>query len=270
MKKIISPAFLICVLTLLSSCAHYYYAPNAANIPMFKEKNTFKGKVGYSSDNYNGADIQIAYSASKNIGIMVNSFFAGKTEQVQNDISTSATHQESGKGSYIEIGAGYYKPFGAQKVWIFEIYAGAGVGGEKHTYANSETANLHLNKFFIQPSVGYSSKSGHLEVGLSSRFSILNLKVKKSNLAFDANQDEKENLDAIMVHPSSLLWEPSVIVGAGWQDFKFYLQLTPSNKLNNSYLSMDMWNMSFGIKFSIKNDQKKDKANSNHVTRSMD
>ncbi|MEO9210372.1 MAG: hypothetical protein ABI208_04695 [Ginsengibacter sp.] len=264
MKKIISSIFLICVLTLLSSCTHYYYAPNAANIPLFKEKNTFKGKVGYSSDEYTGADIQMAYSASKNIGIMVNSFFVGETEQNQNDISASAAHEESGKGSYIEIGAGYYKPFGAQKVWIFETYAGAGVGGENHTYANSETAHLHLNKFFIQPSLGYSSKNGHFEVGLSSRFSVLNLKVKKSNLTFDVNQDEKYNLNAIVVHPSSFLWEPSLIVGGGSQDFKFYLQLTRSYNLGNSYLNMDVVNVSLGIKFTLRNNPTKgDKDNSN-------
>ena len=262
MKKLSIAASLLCVLALMSGCSHYYYAPNAANIPMFKEKNTFKGKAGYSWDNYKGADIQMAYSASKNIGIMVNTFFAGKTEQVQENSSSSATHEESGKGSYIEIGAGYYKPLGEKKVWIFETYAGAGVGGENHTYARNETANLHLNKFFIQPSIGYNSKSGHVEVGLSSRFSALNLKVKNSSLTFDTNQfdtnqDEKNNLDGIVSHPSSFLWEPSLIVGAGWESFKFYLQLTSSNNLNNTYLMMDDLNVSLGIKFAIKSNQTK-------------
>jgi hypothetical protein len=270
MKKLSIATSLIFVLALFSGCNHYYYAPNAANIPMFKEKNTFKGKAGYSWNNYSGADIQMAYSASKNIGIMVNTFFAGKTEAVQNDYSSAATHQESGKGSYIEAGAGYYKPFGEQKVWIFETYAGAGIGGETHTYANSETANLHLNKFFIQPSIGYSSKSGHVEIGLSSRFSALNLKVKNSNLTFDTNQSEKNNLDAIVAHPSSFLWEPSLIVGAGWQDFKFYLQLTPSNNVNNPYLNMDVGNISVGMKFTIKNNQKKGNTNSDYVPPSID
>ncbi len=257
MKKLSVASSLILVLALLSGCTHYYYAPNAANIPMFKEKNTFNCKAGFSQDSYTGADIQMAYSASKNIGIMVNSFFAGETEQVQDNLSSSATHEESGKGSYIEIGAGYYKPLGEKKVWIFETYAGAGVGGETHTYARSETANLHLSKFFIQPSIGYSSKSGHVEVGLSSRFSALNLKVKNSNLAFDANQYEKSNLDGIVSHPSSFLWEPSLIVGPGWKSFKFYLQVTPSYNLNNTYLMMDNGNVSLGIKFTIKSNQTK-------------
>lgn len=221
--------------------------------------------MGFSSDVYRGADIQVAYPASKNIGIMVNSFLVGKTEEVQDNINTSATHEESGKGSYIETGLGYYKPLGEQKVWIFEMYVGAGIGGENQTYASSQTAKLHLSKFFIQPSIGYSSKSGHVEVGLSSRFNALNLKVKNSDLAFETNQTEKQNLVSIILHPSSFLWEPSLIVGGGWKDFKFYLQLTPSYNLNNPYLTMDFGNISVGIKFTIKNNQTKGNTNSNYV-----
>jgi hypothetical protein len=269
MKNLFVAASLLCVLVLFLGCSHYYYAPNAANIPLFKEKNTFKGKGGYSWDDYKGADIQMAYSVSKNIGIMVNTFFAGETEQVQNNSSSSATHEESGKGSYIEIGAGYYKPFGEKKVWIFETYAGAGVGGENHTYARSESANLHLSKSFIQPSIGYSSKRGHFEAALSSRFSLLNLKVKKSSLTFETNQTEKQNLDSIILHPSSFLWEPSLTVGAGLQDFKLYLQLTPSYNLNNTYLMMDDMNLSLGIIFTIKSNQTKSKINSSDETSSV-
>jgi len=270
MKKLSIAASLLCVLSLLTACTHYYYAPNAANIPLFKEKNTFKGKVGFSSDNYQGADLQMACSAGKHIGVMVNSFFVGEKEQVQNDFFNSTdTHEESGKGSYIEAGAGYYKPLGEQKVWIFETYAGAGTGGENHTYDKLQTAKLHLNKFFIQPSIGYSSKSGHVEVGLSSRFSLLNLKVKENDLAFETNQSEKQNLDAITLHSSTFLWEPSLIIGAGWQDFKFYLQLTPSYNLDNPYLIMDYGNISIGIKFTLKNNQTKGNTKGNYVPPSI-
>lgn len=257
-------ALVILILILFSTgCSHYYYAPNAANIPLFKEKNTFKGKAGFSSDNYTGADIQMAYSASKNIGIMVNSFFVGEKEKVQDNVNASTSHAESGKGSYVEAGAGYYKPLGLQKIWIFETYVGGGIGGQNHIYANSESANLQFSKFFIQPSIGYSAKSGHVEVGLSSRFSALNLKVKNSNLSFDANPAEKENLDDIVAHSSSFLWEPSLIVGAGWQNFKFFLQSSPSFNLNNSYLPMDNGNFSVGIKFTLKNNPAKNDTNNN-------
>jgi hypothetical protein len=257
MKKIFFSLFLICILAFTSSCSHYYYAPNAANIPLFKEKNTLKLKGGYSGDYYDGADIQMAYSVSKNIGVMVNSFFAGETENVQEIFSNSTSHPESGKGSYIEAGVGYYQPFGKKKVWIFEIYGGAGVGGETHMYASSQSSKLHLTKYFIQPSFGYSAKKGHFEVGLSSRFSALNLKLTHTNLSSQTNQSEKQNLDYISLHPSSILWEPSLMIAVGGKYIKFYLQLTFSNNLNNPYLAMDEGNVSLGIKVALKNSHKK-------------
>lgn len=256
--------FIVLFLVLsLTSCSHYYYAPNAANVPLFKEKNTFKLRGGYSADSYDGADIQMAYSVSKKIGVMVNSFFASESENVQDNYSSLAAHAESGKGSYIEAGLGYYKAFGNHKVWIFETYGGAGVGGESHIYNYSEASNLGLSKYFIQPSFGYSAKREHFEFALSSRFSRLNLKIKNNNLSSQTNQSEKQNLGLISSHPSSLLWEPSILIASGGKYIKFYLQLTISNNLSNPYLPMDNSNISLGIKITFKNDQKKANADKN-------
>lgn len=238
----------------ITGCTHYYYAPNAANIPLFKEKNTFKGKAGFGGgNNYSGGDIQLAYSPGKKIGIMVNSFFAGKTEQVGDIITGPGTHKESGKGSYIEAGVGYYKAFGGKQVWIFETYAGAGIGGQNHVYNFQETSKLHIFKYFIQPSIGYISQRGTLEIALGSRFSRVNLKIIQSNISEANNQSSKADLDYISIHPSSFLWEPSIIVAAGWPNIKFYLEFTTSQILTTSNLARDDLNFNLGIKFSFKN-----------------
>jgi len=247
--------FLILFLILsLTACTHYYYAPNAANIPLFKEKNTFKGKAGIGGgNNYTGGDIQLAYSAGKNIGIILNSFFAGKTEQVQENTYSSTTHQEFGKGSYYETGIGYYKPLGEKKAWIFETYAGAGTGSENHLYYSLETSKLKITKYFLQPSIGYSSPNETFEIAIGSRFSGLNLKINQNNVSFANNQKSKEELDSISIHPSSILWEPSIMVAAGWPNFKIFVQLTKAENLTNSYLLEDNENFNVGLRFTFKN-----------------
>jgi len=225
----IQPAIAVTMAMVLSACTHYYYAPNTSNIPLFKEKNTMK---------ING-------------GVMFNSFFAGNTEEVENNNGNS--HTETGKGSLFEIGAGYYKPFGIQNRWTFETYAGAGAGTENHSYARNEKARLNLVRYFIQPSIGYNSSNGLLEVALGSRFCDLKLKVKEHNVTSTGDNDtDKHDLDNIRFYPSSLLWEPSVRLGMGWENFKFYLQLTSSQNLSNLSLPQDHTNFSFGIKFTIK------------------
>jgi hypothetical protein len=249
--------FLFLILSMVG-CTHYYYAPNAANIPLFKEKNTFKGKAGIGGgDGYTGGDIQLGYSVTPKIAIMLNSFFAGKSEAVQDNYSTNASHEESGNGSYFELGAGYYNAFGTNKMWVFETYAGAGIGSEMQVYNYNETAKLGISKYFIQPSFGYSSKKQTFEIALGSRFCSLHLKINQNNVSSGDNADNKKVLDTIGIHPSSILWEPSIMIAAGWNGFKFFLQRTTSQNLSNRYLPQENENFIIGIKFTIDNNTKR-------------
>jgi hypothetical protein len=263
MKNFIIPLLILC----LTGCTHYYYAPNAANIPLFKEKNAFKGKAGYGGgNNYHGGDIQVAYSVGSHIGLMFNSFFAGKTEQVQ-ETSNGDSHVESGNGRYFELGSGYYKAFGINKIWVFETYAGAGIGSENHVYNYNQTAKLGISKFFIQPSFGYSSKKQTFEIAVGSRFSSMNLKTNQTNVSFEENETNKRELDTISIHPSSILWEPSIMIAVGWHGFKFFIEKTASNNLSNRYLLQDNLNFTVGIKFSIDSKSKsQNKVKDNSVT----
>jgi hypothetical protein len=253
MKNFVVP-FLILLLT---GCTHYYYAPNSANIPLFKEKNTFKGKADIGGgDGYTAGDIQLAYSATPKIAFMLNSFFAGKSEVVPDINLSNTSHEESGKGSYFELGAGYYKAFGTNKVWVFETYAGSGIGSENHTYNYNQTANLGISKYFIQPSFGYTSKKQNFEIAVGSRFCSLNLKMKQNNVSLQENSDNKQVLDTIGIHPSSILWEPSIMIAAGWKGFKFFLEKTSSQNWSNHYLPQEDVNLIIGIKFTIHSETK--------------
>jgi hypothetical protein len=151
------------------------------------------------------------------------------------------------------VGAGYYKAFGEKKLWVFETYGGAGAGGENHVYNSLETSKLNITKYFIQPSIGYSSHRGTFEIAAGSRFTGLNLKINQSNVSFENNLSSKKNLDYISIHPSSFLWEPSIIIAAGWPNFKFYFEITTSYNLTNPDLAQDNSDANLGIKFTLKN-----------------
>lgn len=242
-KKLITPLLFLSV----TGCTHYYYAPNAANIPLFKTKNSFKGKAAFAEGNYyTGGDIQLAYSVSPKFAVMLNSFFAAQTESVDD-------HYESGKGSYFEAGGGYYKAFGKHNTWIFEAYGGAGTGTENHIYSFNERAKLTIAKYFIQPSFGYSSKKNTFEFAVAGRVGQLHLQILQSNVSerSNAHSNNTVGLHNIRLHPSSFLWEPSVMIAAGWPNFKFFLQHTASDNWSNRYLYQDDQDSNIGIKFSF-------------------
>lgn len=243
MKKITTAILLFA----LTGCTHYYYAPNAANIPLFKTKNSFKAKAAFAEGNYYaGGDIQLAYSVSPKIAVMVNSFFATKTESVDD-------HYESGKGSYFEAGGGYYKPFGKHNTWIFEAYGGAGTGTENHIYSFNERAKLTMVKYFIQPSFGYSSRKNTFEFAVAARVGHVHLEILQNNVSerSNAHSNNTKGLDNIRLHPSSFLLEPSLMIAAGWPNFKFFLQHTASENWSNRYLYHDDEDFDIGIKISF-------------------
>lgn len=242
----------ISIIMACSGCTHYYYAPSSANIPLLRNKHDVKVNAGYSKgdDAFKGADLQLAYAATPKIGLMLNAFFAGKTEANGTDDYPYATG--SGKGHYMEAGTGYYKAFNKQKTWIFEGYGGGGFGSEQHTYGSikSETAKLNFSKFFIQPSIGYRSKGDYLEIAFGAKVSTLNLKIKENKVSGD--DGEIQQLNYISQHPFSILWEPSLMFCAGGENVKFCLRMTTSKNLNNANFPQEHINYNLGVRVTIK------------------
>jgi hypothetical protein len=254
MKKIYY--VLIGIIITFSSCSHYYYVPNSANIPLLKEKNDMRISAGYSGgETFEGADIQFAYAVSPSIGIMANGLFGGKTEE------DAYGAKQSGKGSFGEVGIGYYKPFSPKKLFVFEVYGGAGTGVTNHEYGNSNaTAKVGATKFFIQPSIGYTSKKGRFEFAMASRFSGVNLKVKEEfNVPHDADNysDYYTGLEYVRQHPFSMMWEPSFRISVGSKDVKFYFSYTHSFNLTNSLLAQELYNASIGMRLTVNTGKKK-------------
>ena len=115
----------ISTVTACTSCIHYYYAPNTNNVPLFKEKNEARVAVQYvetggdvNLESAEGIELQTAYALSKNAAVQLNFLSAGTSNE-----------DGSGSGTYIEAAGGYFKPFGKTKKFVFETYAGFGLGG---------------------------------------------------------------------------------------------------------------------------------------------
>ena len=252
MKKIfyLLPAAIV----MLSSCSHYYYVPNSANIPLLQEKNDMRISAGYSGgQTFEGADIQFAYAVAPKVGIMVNGLVGGKTET---DIYDNV---QSGKGSYGEVGVGYYQPFTPNKLFIFEAYGGAGIGGTHHEYGHSGSSRVGVTKFFIQPSIGYMSKKKRFEFAVGSRFSAIDLKVKDVAYLNHNNGDDPSyyaDLEYVREHPSSILWEPSFRIAVGSKYVKFYFSVTQSFNLTNSLLRQESYNASLGVRLTLNTGKK--------------
>ena len=159
------------------------------------------------------------------MGIMAN-FITG----------SGSDDNESGKGSMFEIGAGYFTPLGAK--FNFETYGGLGIGGITNEY-ESDKSKVNFMRFFVQPSIGYSSRG--FEAIIATRFAHLNY------TSIDHGSGSYDDLQFLEDHKSSVLFEPSITLRAGWEDFKFQLQYVNSNNLSHSEIPMEKENVSLGV-----------------------
>src|SRR5215203_4384981 len=107
MNKIYS---LIAIAITITSCQHVYYAPNSANAPQLSEKGETRLNALYCAggdSEFSGGELQAAHAVSDKVGVMINFFAAGTSENVTS-ISSNGSHVEKGNGSYIEGAGGYF------------------------------------------------------------------------------------------------------------------------------------------------------------------
>jgi hypothetical protein len=240
----------------MCSCAHVYYTPNTANAPLLSEKGETRINALYVAGGYSeftGGEIQIAHAVSKNVGIMVNGFSAGTSDEVANWDFNGSTHTEKGNGSYLELAGGLFKSMDPDKKWIGEVYGGFGFGSSKHDYGFGDNSKVNIKKLFVQPSIGY--KGTYFEAVIVPKISFVNWNVKESRLMDSHTNLEKENVDAIARNPSFITFEPALILRGGGKDFKIQGGLSFSSKGMSSRNELEMTESlvaSIGISFNIR------------------
>ena len=213
--------FLAIMAITLSSCAHYYYAPNSTNIPLLKEKEAklnFQYAGGTISE---GFEMQSAFAVSKNFAGMANLMFTGSR------IDDYIEEEEKTNTSYLELGGGYFTPV-KNTVLVFETYGGIGFGGVKNEYSPWRS-KVGFTKLFLQPNIGIKVKG--FEFGISTRLSYLNQNVRLNTLPFTDN--DFAEIEFIEANPTSVLLEPGAVLRFGGKKFMVQLQYTTSFNLSH-------------------------------------
>lgn len=215
--------FLLYIIVLLpaTSCYHVYYAPNTPNVSLLTEKNELRVNAGLivgMESEFAGGDLQLAYAPAPHLGVMVNGFKASNTDQSLNDFP------EQGRGSYGELGIGYFTAVDPKKNWLFEVYGGLGKGSVRNEYGDGDHSKVGITKLFLQPAFGY--KWNYIEVALAPRISHVNWKIKEAGVT-DVNT--VRDMEAIAQHPNFISFEPAVIFRGGGKKVKAQLGLTLAN-----------------------------------------
>ena len=109
---------------------------------------------------------QAAYALSNNVGLMLSGFYAsGGDTELKTDPSGNRFQSDNGRGSGLELGAGYFMPLLKRGMHTLqgEVYAGFGYSSQLHNYTSDQNMykyhiGLQALKFFVQPSFGYKMR----------------------------------------------------------------------------------------------------------------
>lgn len=248
MKK--STLLLILLAFVMSSCHHSYYVAPPRNVPLFKEKNEFRGNMGLGlSGETTTADFQAAYSITNHFAVMTNFMSLKGGDESAHD---------SWNGHYFDFGAGYFQNL--ENDLIFEIYGGVGTSSQQHLYRittwnapggtvvqNTGEADLSFVRLFLQPSIGFSMNA--FDVAFTTTISSINF--NKINNQIDRIDDEYLQVDKISLNKNSFLIEPGLTLRGGWKNIKLQLQFTYSKNLTHPNLRYNDKKAAIGISFAF-------------------
>ncbi len=191
----------------------------------------------------NSVEVQAAYAVGNHLAVSTNLMY----------VKESYKDKNAAQAHYLEGAVGHFSSINHK--YIFEVYAGLGTGTQKHEYwtipfvftndtAKYEgTSELHFNKFFVQPSLGYSW--GNVDIAVSGRLSYINFDKIHNNIA--TTNGNFYDVAQIAQNNASLLFEPALTMRAGWDNIKFQLQWQWTNNLSNPSLNFNKATVGLGF-----------------------
>lgn len=221
-----------------------YYVPSAVYSPFSATKNDADISVLHSSGSrFSGLDMHAGYVVSKHVGLM-----AGVTN----------VRHPSGSPRYmkfqrVEGGAGYIATI--KNGWHLETYGGLGSGRATNNH-HTGTSKVKQFNYFLQPAVVYNSPAKTFTFGVISRFT--NVHFSPDESSFDVQREElsAKNFAIMSDQATHLMWEPGLVMRAGWKNFKFDAGYKFSTDLTNSDLYRSNGNFSIGASIQFNTKQK--------------
>jgi hypothetical protein len=224
---------------------NFYYTPPAQNILLLTSKNDLKISFEASTgDRQTGINLHTAFMPGKNMGLMFN--MGGYKDDQGNLVKLNHT----------ELGLGYTKQISSS--FRAETYGGTGFGRIKNTH-HTGNSEIRTNYFFFQPVIALQKEKGYSHIGLSSRIAFTHFSIKDT--AFDGSREPivAEQFTGLINQPTHVIWEPGIVMQAGWKNFLFHGSYFVSKDLTNKDLIRAGNVFSFGLVLRLNTTQKKPK-----------
>jgi hypothetical protein len=258
----------------LASCytPRYVYSPSAHNVPVFTNKGDSKLAINYSVNpaanavkdsvpvraKARGYDLQAAYAFAKHWAVQLN--YYNRTERNAGDFDSGVRDSVviNYKRNLTEAGIGYFHALDNNKLSVFQIYAGIGMGKfsftdngkDQNRVLRSRYHQMNVTKLFIQPAFTVGNRN-RFAASFSSRWSVIYFSNIKTN--YTATELDNYKLDSLNYGPR-VFWEPSVVNTFGFKKLpglQLEFQAGFAFLLSHLFVDARSFNFSGGLLFDL-------------------
>ncbi len=225
----------------MTSCTHYYYAPNEGTSLALTEKHDAKVSygVGAGGNNRNHKSFQIGYSPINHIGIQA-SYFSGDAEGVQDGI----TERGDGQISNIALGTYYFYPtnskiykiekretlLGMKRGFLFDLYVGRGTGNVNNFYAPPASSHFDFNKTWGQGGIHWQGRF----VGIDMVFKVGVLDFKNVEINGRLEESTLIDIENVIEYDTYNFRESTIKIHFGIRHLRYFITTTWLNTSNAS------------------------------------
>lgn len=219
----------------ICSCTPTFYMPDTQNVPLLTAKKQTNITGAGNGDMIN---LQVAHAVGDNFGVMLNGLL------VPDKIDENGN---GGKGSFIELGGGYFTPISDN--FRFELYGLAGFGSMRNVNTSTVSSNpgttgvfeSNITRIGVQPAIGFVTK--YFSAAVSSRLASLNYMNPKGSLVWEG----EEQVAKISDKSNYFLLEPALTLRAGLPKVKLQYQLIGSMNLTDKDFPQQTSSSSLGL-----------------------
>jgi hypothetical protein len=198
---------------------HYNYAPNTPNIPLVQQRGDLAFGICWGHGT-GSLELQAAYSPLKRMVVTANYFGARRGE---------VRRQQNAGTDFLmgELAIGFCEPV---KKGTASLLAGFGGGRIFSNYEMNNSAELNLQRWFVQP--GYIYQSEFFEAAAAFRFSRLHY--SQGSISFSIDPNDLAYIRNIEAKTPILL--PELGLQAGIVYRPLYLGIAVSSIIQNTSL----------------------------------
>ena len=215
--------------------------PNNVNVPLFKEKGETVAQAHIGGvDEFTIVGLNSAHAVGRNTAIMVNvSNFSTDPilEEYNNSnfpVENNLNYNSKNRAFIAEVGAGFFKVFGRDSLFIFETYAGYGLYYMNRALNTQQSISYNIHRPFIQPSIGMRYRL--LEVSYGLRMSEIIFSNIQPSTAFEANPF---TMDDFTLWDKTVNFEHSLTISVGSEKIKGQIQwVSPSLLLSPAQIDV--------------------------------